>query len=168
MRGSMPPKYEVREVLKTLEKAGFESKLTIYDDGRMVVEEVHLVLKDDMKFSTRRHLAPYGLQEVELQQDGRKLDETGVLYVPLTEYKVADLTTPSSLSVGTPEDKRSLPVENKFTDALDRDQAESGEGESMDETVSEVGEEMEVVTTPDEGATDRDFSPGTTRELLQD
>ena len=32
----------------------------------------------------------------------------------------------------------------------------------------EAGEEMEVGTTPDGGATNRDFSPGTTRELLQD
>ena len=168
MRGSMPPKYEVREVLKTLEKAGLESKLPIYDDGRLIVEEGHLALKDEMKFSTRKHLAPYGLQEVELQQEGRKLDAAGVLYVPLTEYKVADPTTPSPLPVGTPGDRRSLPVENRFTDALESDQAESGEGESMDETLSEAGEEMEVGNTPDKGATKRDFSPVKTRELLQD
>ena len=48
MRSSMPPNYEIRQVLKTLEKAGFESKLPIYDDGRMIVEEGHLALKDDM------------------------------------------------------------------------------------------------------------------------
>ena len=168
MGGSMPPKYEIREVPKTLEKAGLESKLSIYDVGRMIVEEGYLALKDEMKFSTRKYLAPYGLQEVELQQEGRKLDAAGVPYMPLTEYKVADPTTPSPLSVGTPGDKRSPPVENRFTDALERDQAESGEGESMDKTLSEAGEEKEVANTPDEGATKRDFSPGTTRELLQD
>ena len=132
----------------------------------MIVEEGHLALKDEMKFSTRKYLAPYGLQEVELQQEGRKLDAAGVRYVPLNEYKVADPTTPSPLSVGVPGDKRSLPVENRFTDAPEWDQAESGEGESMDETLSEAGEEMG--NTLDEGATNRDFSPGTTSELLQD
>ena len=59
-------------------------------------------------------------------------------------------------------------MENRFTDALEKDQAESGEGKSMDETLSEAGEEMEVGNTPDEGATNRYFSRGTARELLQD
>ena len=85
----MPPKNEVREVLKTLEKARLESKLPIYDDGRMIVEESHLALKDEKKFGMRK----YGLQEVELQQEGRKMDAAGVLYVPLTDYKAADPTT---------------------------------------------------------------------------
>ena len=98
MRGSMPPKYEVREVLKTLGKAGFERKLLIYDDGRMIVEESHLALKDEMKFGPRKYRAPYGFQEVELQQEGRKVDAAGVLYVPFTEYKTADPTKPSPLS----------------------------------------------------------------------
>ena len=120
MRGLMPPKYEVREVLRTLEKAGLESKLPIYDDGSMIGEEGHLALKDEMKISTRKYLGPYGLQEVESQQEGRKLDTTGVLYAPLTEYKVADPTTPSLLSVGTPGDKRCFPVENRFTVTLER------------------------------------------------
>ena len=71
MRGSMRPKYEVQEVLKTLEKAGLENKLPIYDDGRMIVEEGQLSLKDEMKFGTRKYRAAYGLQEVELQQGGR-------------------------------------------------------------------------------------------------
>ena len=65
----------------------------------MIVEEGHLALNDDMKFSTRKHLASNGLQEVELQQQGRKLVAAGTLYVPLTEYKKADPTTPSPLSV---------------------------------------------------------------------
>ena len=88
--------------------------------------------------------------------------------MPFTEYKTADPATPSPLSVVTPGDRRNLPVENIFTDALERDQPESGEGKSMDETLGEAGEEMEVGNTPDGGTTNRDLSPGTTRELLQD
>ena len=154
---------------KTLEKAGLESKLPIYDDERMIVEEGDPALRDEMKFDTRKYRAPYGLQEVELQQEGRKLDAAGVLYAPLTtEYETADPTTPSPLSVRSPGDRRNLPVENRFTDALERDQPESGEGESMDETLSEAGEELQLGKTPDGGATNRDFIPGTTRELLQD
>ena len=168
MRGSMPTKYEVREVLKTLEKAGIESKLPIYDDRRMIVKEGHQALKDEKKFGTRKYRAPYGLQDVELQHQGRNLDAAGVLYVPLTAYKAADPTTPSPLSVGTPGNRRNLPVENRFNDALERDQPELGERESMDKTLGEAGEEMEVGKTPDGGETIRDFSPGATRELLQD
>ena len=36
-------------MLKTLEKAGLENKLPIYVDGRMIVEEGHLALKDEIK-----------------------------------------------------------------------------------------------------------------------
>ena len=144
MRSSMPPKFEVRDVLRTLEEGGFENKLLIYGDGRMIVEEGHMALTDDMKFARRKDRAPYGLEELELRQEGKKLDATGPLYVSLTEYKTADPTTPSPLSVGTPGDRRNLPVENRFTAALERDQPESGEGESMDETLSDTGEEMEV------------------------
>ena len=60
----------------------------------------------------------------------------------LTEYKAGNPVTPSSLSVSIPGHKRSLPVENRFKDALGRDQDESGEGESMDEILSEAGEEI--------------------------
>ena len=38
----------------------------------------------------------------------------------------------------------------------------------MEESFSEAGEEMELGTTSDEGAVTGNFSPGTTRELLQD
>ena len=74
-------------------------------------------------------------------------------------------TTPSPLSVSTPGDKRSLPVENKFRDVLEREQAESEEGKSMDETLSEAGEEMEMGNTPNLGAAERVV---TTQEKLQD
>ena len=117
----MPPKYEVRKVIIMLEKAGFENKEPVYDSGRMIVEEGHIALKDDMKFSTRGHLTPYGLEKVELQHERRKLNAAGTLYVSLTEYKVVDPATSSPLSVENPGDKRSLTVENRFEDALERD-----------------------------------------------
>ena len=59
MRGFMPPKYEVREMIKVPEKAGPESKMPIYDSGRMIMEEGHLALQDGLKCSTRKHLSPY-------------------------------------------------------------------------------------------------------------
>ena len=59
--------------------------------------------------------------------------------------------------MGTPGDRRSHPVENRFRDALER--------ESMDETLSEAGEEMKLGNTADQDPAERDF---TTHELLQD
>ena len=53
-RGSQPPGYEVRKVLRTLEKEGLENMLPIWDDGRMIVMEGHVALVDDMKFATRK------------------------------------------------------------------------------------------------------------------
>ena len=85
----------------------------------------------------------------------------------LTDFKAVDPATPSLLSVGSLGDKRSLPEEIRFKAALERDQDESGEGESMNETLSEAGEEMELGTTPDEATVAGTFSPGTTSELLQ-
>ena len=61
----------------------------------------------------------------------------------LTEYKKQDPATPSLLSVGTPGDKRSGPVEDRFRKIFERRRAES-EKEGMDETLSDTGEEMEV------------------------
>ena len=118
-----------------------------------------------MKFATRKYRAPYGLEELELRQEGKELDAAGPLYVALTELKKLDPSTPSPLSVGTPGDKRSQTVENRIRDALEKGQAESGEGESMDETLSKAGEEVEVGNTPDQDPAERDF---TTHELLQD
>ena len=168
MRGSMPPKFEVREVIKVLEKAGFESKEPIHVSGRMIVEEGHLALKDEMRFSTRRHLASYGLEEVELHHDGCRLDAAVALYVSLTEYKAVDPATPSPLSVDTPGNRRSLPVENRFKDEVERDQPESIEVERLDEILSEAEEEMKLGNTTNKEVVPRNFSPDTTRELLQD
>ena len=137
MRGSMPPKFEVREILRTLDRASLENELPIWDDGRMIVEEGHIALKDEMKFATRKYRAPYGLEQVEMRQEGRELDAAGSLYVALREYKKQDSATPSFLSVGTPGDKRSGAVEDRFRKILGRRQAESGE-ENMDETLSET------------------------------
>ena len=136
LRGSMPPKFEVREVLRTLERAGLENRLPVWDDGRMIVEEGHIALKgDEMMFATRRYRAPYGLEQVEMRQEGKELDAAGPLYVALTKYKKTGPTTPSPLSVGTPGDKRSGPVEDRFRRILERRGVESGE-ESIYETLS--------------------------------
>ena len=158
-RGSLPPKFEIREVLRKLERAGLENMLPVWDDGRMIVEEGHIALKDEMKFATRRYRAPYGLEQVEMRQDA-----AGPLYVALTEYKKPDPATPSPLSVGTPGDKRSGPVEDRFRRILERRRVESGE-ESMDETLGEAGEDMEVGNTPEPKPSEEEF---TTQELLKD
>ena len=154
-----------RETLRRLGEAGLENKLSIYDDGREIVQEGHIALKDEMTFATRKYRAPYGLEELELSQEGKRLDAAGPLYVALTEYNKLDPSTPSPLSVGTTGDIRSHPRENRFRDALEKKKAGSGEDESMDETLSEAGEEMEVANTPDQDPAERDF---TTHELLQD
>ena len=164
MRGSLPPKFEIREVLRKLERAGLENMLPVWDDGRMIVEEGHIALKDEMKFATRRYRAPYELEQVEMRQEGKELDAAGPLYVALTEYKKPDPTTPSPLSVGTPGDKRSGPVEDRFRRILERRRVESGE-ESMDETLSEAGEDMEVGNTPEQKPSEEEFI---TQELLKD
>ena len=164
MRGSLPPKFEIREVLRKLEWAGLEHMLPVWDDGRMIVEEGHIALNDEMKFATRRYRAPYGLEQVEMRQEGKELDAAGPLYVALTEYKKPDPTTPSPLSVGTPGDKRSGPVEDQFRRILERRRVESGE-ESMDETLSEAGEDMEVGNMPEPKPSEEEF---TTQELLKD
>ena len=164
MRGSLPPKFEIREVLRKLERAGLENMLSVWDDGRMIVEEGHIALKDEMKFATRRYREPYGLEQVEMRQEGKELDAAGPLYVALTEYKKPDPTTPSPLSVGTPVDKSSGPVEDRFRRILERRRVESGE-ESMDETLSEAEEDMEVGNTPEPKPSEEEFA---TQELLKD
>ena len=86
------------------------------------------------------------------------------MYVALKEYKKQDPATPSPLTVGTPGDRRTGPVEDRFRKILERRQAESGE-ESMDETLSETGEEMKVGNTPEPKPAEVDF---TAQELLRD
>ena len=70
-------KFEVREILRTLDQASLENESPIWDDGRMIVEEGHIALKDEMKFATRKYRAPYGLEQVEMRQEGRVLDAAG-------------------------------------------------------------------------------------------
>ena len=82
----------------------------------------------------------------------------------LTECNKQDPATRSPLSIGTPGDKRSGPVEDRFRKILERRRAESEE-ESMNETLSETGEEMEVGNTPEPKPAEEDF---TAQELLQD
>ena len=112
IRGSIPPKFEVRDILRTLDQANLENMLPVWDDGRMTVEEGHIALKDDMKFATRKYRAPYGIEQVEMKQEEKELDAAGLLYEALTEYKKQDPATVSPLSVGTPGDRRSGPVED--------------------------------------------------------
>ena len=138
--------------------------LPVWDDGRMIVNHGHIALKDDMKFATREYLVPYGLEQVEMRQEGRKLDAACQLYMALPEYKKLDPATPSPLSVGTPGDKRSGLVKDRIKRILERRRVESGE-ESMDETLSEAGEDMEVGNTPEPRPSREEF---TTQELLKD
>ena len=71
MRGSMPPKFEVRDNLRKLDQADLENMLPVWDDGRMIVEEGHLALKDEMKFATRKYRAPFGLEQLEIKKRRR-------------------------------------------------------------------------------------------------
>ena len=66
------------------------------------------------------------------------------------------------MSVGTPGDKRSGPVEDRFRKILERRRVESGE-ESMDETLSEAGEDMEMGNTPEPKPSEEEFSPQKSR-----
>ena len=134
----MPPKFEFQDILRTLDQANLENMFPLWDEGRMIIEEGHMAVKDEMKFATRKYRAPYEIEQVEMKQEEKELDAAGLLYVD----KKQDPATPSSLSVGTPGEKRSGPVENRFRDILEKRRAES-EAESMEETLSETGEEME-------------------------
>ena len=73
MRGSQPPGYEVRKVLRALEQEGLENMLPIWDDGRMIMMEGHVALVDDIKFAIRKYRAPYGLEQVEMRQEGKRV-----------------------------------------------------------------------------------------------
>ena len=122
----MPPKFEIRDILRTLDQADLlENMLPVWEDGRMIVEDGHIALKDEIKFATRKYRAPYGLEQLEMKQEEKDLDAAGPLYVALSEYNKLDPATPSPLSVGNPGDRRSNPVEDRFKDALERERAES-------------------------------------------
>ena len=100
----MPLKFEVRDILRTLDQSDLENMLPVWDDGTMIVEERHIALKDEMKFATRKYQAPFGLERLEIKQEGKELEAAGPLDVALTEYKKQNPTTPPLLSVGTPGD----------------------------------------------------------------
>ena len=162
MRGSMPPKCEVRDILRTLDQADLKNTLSVWNDGRMIVEEGHIAIKYELSFTTRKYRSHYGLEQVEMKQEEKNLDPAGSIYVALTEYKKQDPATPSPLSVATLGDKRSGTVESRFRDVLERRRAEL-EGESMDETPSEAGEEKEVGNTPEQKPAEEEF---TTQKLM--
>ena len=98
-KDSMPPKFEVQDILRTLEQTRLENMLAVWDDGRMIVEEGHIALKDDMKFATRKYRAPYGLDQLEMMQEEKELNAACVLYVALMDHKKQDPAAPSPLSV---------------------------------------------------------------------
>ena len=103
MRGSMPPKFEVQDALRILERASLENKLPVWDDGRIIVNEGHIALRaDEMLLATRKYRAPYGLEQVKKRQEEKELDAAGPLHVALTEYKGTSPATPSPLSVVFP------------------------------------------------------------------
>ena len=87
MRGSLPPKFQVRDILRTLDQARLECMLPAWDDGKMIVEEGHIALKDEMKFATRMYRAPFGLEQLEMKQGEKELNAAGPLYVALTDYR---------------------------------------------------------------------------------
>ena len=164
MRGSMPPKFEVRDALRVLKRASLENQLPAWDNGRMIVEEGHVALEaDEVLFATRRYRAPYGLELMERNRGGEKLDAAGPLYVALTEHEGTSSTTPSPRPVDAPGDKKSGTVADRFKRVFERREAESGD-ESMDETLSEAGEDMEVGNTPEQKPTEVEF---TAQELLK-
>ena len=68
MRGLMPLRCDVHDVNSVVEKAGFENKDPVYNDGRVIVKKGHLSWKAERLCCTRKNLAPHGLEEVELQQ----------------------------------------------------------------------------------------------------
>ena len=55
-RGSMLPKFEVRDILRTLDQANLENMLPVWDDDGMIVEEGHIALKDEMTQESTGHL----------------------------------------------------------------------------------------------------------------
>ena len=95
----------------------------------------------ELKRSTRKYLAPYGLKEVELKQEGQKFDAADV---PLTEYRMLNPFTNSPLSIRTPGYKRNFSVESRFENALKRERSETTEGGNMEEALSEAEEQMDT------------------------
>ena len=58
-------------------------------------------------------------------------------------------------------------MKGRFEDALKRERPEVMEGEKIDETLSEPEDKIDIGTTPTEEKVPGIYSPGTTRELLQ-
>ena len=146
----MPPKFEVRGILRALDQASLEKTLTIWDDGRMIVEGQDEVCHKKVPGALRIRT---GGNETRRERAG-----SGRLVICGSNgNKKQDPATPLPLSVGTPGDKRSGPVEDRFREILERRRAESEE-ESMDETLSETGEEKEVGKTPEPKPAEEDFT----------
>ena len=85
---------------------------------------------------------------MEQQKSGRKLDATGTLHVPLTEFKNPKT---SPMLIETPGDKISFPMENSFEDALKGEHAAGvTESERMEEAHSDPEEDMVTGENPAE------------------
>ena len=123
----------------------------------------HIALKDEMKFATRRYRAPYGLEQGD-ETGGEGAGCSRPVVCGSDGIQEAGSSDTIIMSVGTPGDKRSGPVEDRFRRILERRRVESGE-ESMDETLSEAGEDMEVGNTPEPKPSEDEL---TTQELLKD
>ena len=90
-------------------------------------------------------------------------------WMPLAEYRKPSPVTPSPVSMDTPGDKRNLPVEKRFEDALRREHATKvNQGEKMEEALSEPREDLDTGATPAEKKVPGSYSPTTIQELLQD
>ena len=72
MRGSMTPKFVVRDILRKLNQADLENTLPVWNDGRMIVEEGHIALKGEMKIATRKYRVPYGLEQLQMKQSPQR------------------------------------------------------------------------------------------------
>ena len=90
------------------------------------------------------------------------------MQLALSMLPTGNPATPFPLSIDTPGDKRNLPVENRFEDTLKKKKSEVIEKEKMNETLNEPEEDFDIGATPAEEIVPGNYSPGTTRELLQD
>ena len=89
--------------------------------------------------------------------------------MPLAEYRKPNPVTPSPVSIDTSGDKRNIPVEKRFEDALRREHGTKvNKKERMEEALSEPRENMDTGATPAEEIVTGSYSPTTTQDLLQD
>ena len=96
--------------------------LPIWDEGRMIVEEVGYCAKG---LDEVCHKKVPGALRIRLGRTKTGRERAGCSRLVMTEYKKQDIAKPLPMSVGTPGDKRSGPVEDRFRKILERRRAES-------------------------------------------